>query len=215
MTADLAALIRDDEAFEAFNVGIVLYDQVEELDFVGPYETFKSASFQAARRLGRDTLPLKVFTVAETRDVVATSGGLRIQPDYGFADAPRIHLLVIPGGNSRPQLENVTMMAWLAQVAPQAHVRSSVCTGAFLLGKLGLLDGHAATTHWGSLERLAAQFPSVTVKHDVRWVDEGNLVTSAGVSAGIDMSLHLVERLFGREVAESTARHMEYRWNEN
>src|SRR5215469_12202075 len=134
MTADLAALVRDDEPL---NVGIVLYDQVEELDFVGPYETFKVASFLAARQLGRETLPLKVFTVAETPNLVATSGGLRIQPDYSFADVPQIHLLVIPGGNSRPQLENAAMMTWLAQVSPQAHVNSSVCTGAFLLGKLG------------------------------------------------------------------------------
>ena len=156
MTADLAALVRDGEIL---NVGIVIYDQVEELDFVGPYETFKAASFLAAQQLGRETPPLKVFTVAQTSDLVATSGGLRIQPDYSFADVPQIHLLVIPGGNARPQVENTAMMAWLAQVTPQAHIKSSVCTGAFLLGKLGLLDGHAATTHWASLDRLAEQYP--------------------------------------------------------
>lgn len=211
MTADLAGLIHD----EPLTVGIVIYDQVEELDFVGPYETFKAAAFQGARSLGRETPALKVFTVAERAELVTTSGGLRIQPDYGFTDAPRIDLLVIPGGRSGPQLENAAMMEWLRRVTPQAHVKSSVCTGAFLLGELGLLDGHTATTHWGSLDRLAERYPSITVRRDVRWVDEGNIVTAAGVSAGIDMSLHLVERLFGREVAESTARYMEYRWNEN
>jgi transcriptional regulator GlxA family with amidase domain len=212
MAADLAGLIRDDEPL---TVGIVLYEQVEELDFVGPYETFKAAAFAAAEHLGRETPPLRVFTVAEQPKLVATSGGLRVQPDYGFADAPRIDLLVIPGGNTGPQLENAAMVDWLKRVTPQARLNSSVCTGAFLLGKLGLLDGHAATTHWGSLDHLAERYPAVTVRRDVRWVDEGNIVTAAGVSAGIDMSLHLVERLFGREVAETTARYMEYRWNEN
>lgn len=212
MTADLAELVRDGAPLA---VGIVLYEQVEELDFVGPYETFKAAAFQGARSLGREEPALKVFTVAERLDLVATSGGLRIQPDYSFANAPRIDLLVIPGGNTRPQLENAAMVEWLKRVTPQTRLNASVCTGAFLLAELGLLDGHAATTHWGALDRLAERYPSVAVRRAVRWVDEGNVVTAAGVSAGIDMSLHLVERLFGREVAESTVRYMEYRWNEN
>jgi transcriptional regulator GlxA family with amidase domain len=106
-------------------------------------------------------------------------------------------------------------MEWLAHVTPQARLNTSVCTGAFMLGKVGLLDRRTATTHWASIDRLAEMFPNTTVKHDVRWVDEGDVVTAAGVSAGIDMSLHVVERLLGREVAEATARYMEYRWNEN
>ena len=212
MTADLAGLIYADEPL---TVGIVLYEQVEELDFVGPYETFKAAAFTGAQHLGRETPALRVFTVAERPELVATSGGLRVQPDYSFADAPPIDLLVIPGGNTRPQLENAAMLDWLRRITPHARVNMSVCTGAFLLGQLGLLDGHAATTHWGSLDRLAERYPSVTVRRDVRWVDEGSVITAAGVSAGIDMGLHVVERLFGREVAETTARYMEYRWNEN
>ena len=212
MAADATAPLRDDETL---NVGIVLYPNVEELDFCGPYEAFKAASFQGADLRKRQTMPLQVFTVAETSDLVATGGGLRIQPDYSFADAPQIDLLVVPGGNASGQLENATMMEWLARVTPQARVRTSVCTGAFLLGKVGLLDGRAATTHWASMDRLAEAFPQTTVRRDVRWVDEGDVVTAAGVSAGIDMSLHVIERLLGRDVAEATARYMEYRWNEN
>lgn len=212
MATDATATLRDDETL---NVGIVLYPNVEELDFCGPYEAFKAASFQGADLRQRETLPFQVFTVAETSELVATGGGLRIQPDYSFADAPQIDLLVVPGGDSGTQVENTAMMEWLARVTPQARVRTSVCTGAFMLGKVGLLDGRAATTHWASLDRLTEAFPQTTVRRDVRWVDEGDVVTAAGVSAGIDMSLHVIERLLGRDVAEATARYMEYRWNEN
>jgi len=201
-------------ADETLGVGILLYDQVEELDFCGPYETFTAASSQAMRLLGRETRPLEVFTLAERAEPVKASHGLRVLPDHGFADHPPIDLLVIPGGNTAPQLENVAVLEWLGRVLPQARINTSVCTGAFLLGKMGLLDGHTVTTHWSALDRLAAMFPLARVARDVRWVDEGALVTAAGISAGIDMSLHVVERLLGRAVAESTARYMEYRWNE-
>jgi transcriptional regulator GlxA family with amidase domain len=204
--------LRDDETL---GVGILLYEKVEELDFCGPYETFKAASFQAARLRGREHFPFTVFTVAERSDLVRTSGGLRILPDFSFADAPAIDLLVIPGGNTSPQLDNPAMLDWLSRVTSQARINSSVCTGAFLLGKLGLLDGHPVTTHWSALDRLATTFPETRVRRDVRWVDDGAMVTAAGISAGIDMSLHLVERLMGRDVAEATARYMEYRWQEN
>jgi transcriptional regulator GlxA family with amidase domain len=200
---------------ETLTVGIVLYEGVEELDFVGPYETFKASGYQAARLRGLETRPVTVFTVAERPGPLATSGGLRIIPDYSFAATPAIDLLIIPGGNVGPQIENAAMQGWLMQVTAQARINSSVCNGALILGKTGLLDGHTATTHWGSLDRLAELYPSVTVKRDVRWVDEGSVVTAAGVSAGIDMSLHLVERLLGRDVAEDTAHYMEYRWNED
>ncbi len=212
MASAETALLRDDETL---NVGIVLYPKVEELDFAGPYETFTAASFQGAILRGRKTLPFQVFTVAEKPGVLVAGHGLRIQPDYSFADAPRIDLLVVPGGNASAQLENTAMVEWLARVTAQTRLNTSVCTGAFMLGKVGLLDGRSVTTHWASLDRLAEFVPSATVRRDVRWVDEGDVVTAAGVSAGIDMSLHVVERLLGRDVAEATARYMEYRWNKN
>jgi transcriptional regulator GlxA family with amidase domain len=196
-----------------FNIGIFLYDQVEELDFCGPYETFKSAAY--ARRQRERTPEWQVFTVAEDGGLLSTSGDLHIQPHYTFANHPPIDLLLVPGGAANRQLERPAVLEWLRRVAPKAHVNTSVCTGAFLLGAIGLLDGHSATTHISALDNLAQRFPTVTVRRDVRWVDEGPVVTAAGVSAGIDMSLHLVERLDSREMAEEIAAYMEYRWNEH
>lgn len=204
--------LRDDETM---NVAILLFDGVEELDFCGPYEVFQAASSQAADVHENGHHPFTVFTVAEKDQLIRASFGIRVQPDYTFDTAPRIDLLIVPGGNTAPQLENQPLLDWLARATSQARINSSVCTGAFLLGKLGLLDGHAATTHWSTVERLAARHPNVNVKADVRWVDEGTIITSAGISAGIDMSLHLVERLLGRAIAEAAARYMEYQWHEN
>jgi transcriptional regulator GlxA family with amidase domain len=200
------------ETGRPFNIGILLYDQVEELDFCGPYETFKSAAH--ARRQRERTPEWQVFTVAEESGLLSTSGDLRIQPHYTFENHPPIDLLLVPGGAANRQLERPVVLEWLRRVTPTAQLNTSVCTGAFLLGAVGLLDGHSATTHISALDNLAQRFPTVTVRRDVRWVDEGPIVTAAGVSAGIDMSLHLLERLDSRELAEDIAAYMEYRWNE-
>jgi len=112
-------------------------------------------------------------------------------------------------------VEKPAVLEWLRKVTQQTQLNTSVCTGAFLLGAVGLLDGHNTTTHWSALDELARDFPQTRVQREVRWVDEGPLVTAAGISAGIDMSLHLVERLSGRELAEHVAHYMEYRWNED
>jgi transcriptional regulator GlxA family with amidase domain len=110
-------------------------------------------------------------------------------------------------------MEKQPVLQWLRKVTSQAQLNTSVCTGAFLLGAVGLLDGHAVTTHWSALDALARRFPQARLQREVRWVDEGRLVTAAGISAGIDMSLHLVERLAGLELAEEIAHYMEYRWH--
>jgi transcriptional regulator GlxA family with amidase domain len=200
---------------ETLAVAILLYDQVEELDLCGPFETFAvAASLSVLEPATRERPAFTVFTVAERTELVKADGGLCIQPDYSFQTAPPVDILVVPGGNARPQLENVALMEWLKSVTAGARISASVCTGAFLLGRLGLLDGHAATTHWGAVEDLAAMFPAARVQREVRWVDEGAVITSAGISAGIDMSLHVVERLLGRKAAEATAHMMEYHWNE-
>jgi transcriptional regulator GlxA family with amidase domain len=209
----MAQPLRPDETLA---VGVLLYDQVEELDLCGPFETFSVAAALSARNsVPRERPAFTVFTVAERAELVKTGGGLRLQPDYSFQTAPEIDIVVVPGGNAVPQLANTTLLEWLQHATTRARISASVCTGAFLLGRLGLLDGHGATTHWGALDELAAMFPSAKVHRDVRWVDEGALITSAGISAGIDMSLHVVETLLGRNVAEETARMMEYRWNED
>jgi transcriptional regulator GlxA family with amidase domain len=209
----MAEPLRPDETLA---VGILLYDQVEELDFCGPFETFSVASsLSTGEGTHREHSAFSVFTIAERAELVRTGNGLRIQPDYSIVTAPQVDILVIPGGYSEPQLANSVLLEWLKFVTAHTRISASVCTGAFLLGRLGLLDGMGATTHWGALENLAAMFPAIQVRHEVRWVDEGAVITSAGISAGIDMSLHLVERLLGREMAEKTARMMEYRWNED
>jgi transcriptional regulator GlxA family with amidase domain len=202
-------------ADETLAVGIVLYDEVEELDFCGPFETFAVAAALSAREpLHRERPAFSVFTVAERAELVKTGNGLRIQPDYGFQSAPPVDIVVVPGGNANPQLENTALLEWLKHATSHARISASVCTGAFILGRLGLLEGRAATTHWGALDELAAMFPRTRVDREVRWVDEDSLITAAGISAGIDMSLHVVDRLLGRQMAEATARMMEYRWNE-
>lgn len=209
----MSSLIQEDEIL---NVGILLFDDVEELDFCGPFEVFSAASVVTARMRQREQGPFNVFTVAEHARTVTTRGKLLVQPHFTFSDHPPIDILVVPGGQgTRREVDNTVLLNWITEVTQQTRFNTSVCTGSFLLGKVGLLERHRATTHWGSLDRLANTFPTVNVQRGVRWVDEGNLITAAGVSAGIDMSLHLVERLLGREGAEATAKLMEYSWNEN
>lgn len=187
---------------------------MEDLDFVGPLEVFNgAASFDAMSRQTQEAA-WDVFTVAETAELVPTSSNLMVQPRYTFANHPPIDLLLIPGGYATGQEDNLAVQAWLRKVTSQARINASVCTGAFLLAKLGLLDGHRATTHWGSVDRLAERYPNIQVQRQTRWVDEGTIITSAGISAGIDMSLHLVERLLGRLLAEQVAKYMEYAWDE-
>jgi transcriptional regulator GlxA family with amidase domain len=194
-------------------IGILIYDEVEELDFVGPFEVFKSAAAFEAETRHTDQLAWHVFTVAEHERLVTTSGGLQVQPHYTFATCPSIDLLLVPGGNASKQVHNPVTLDWLKAVTAHSRLTASVCTGAFLLGAIGLLDGHQVTTHWGALDRLAERFPQATVQRDVRWVDEGTVITAAGVSAGIDMSLHLVDRLLGQTLAEQVAHYMEYHWD--
>jgi transcriptional regulator GlxA family with amidase domain len=144
---------------------------------------------------------------------VSAVGGLRVTPDYALAVAPPIDVLIVPGGwGTRREAGNAPLIAWIGATAAATQVTASVCTGAFLLAGAGLLSGRQATTHWASLDRLQAQHADIAVQRDTRWVDEGRIVTSAGISAGIDMSLHLVARLGGRALAEATARQMEYAW---
>jgi len=199
---------------ERTNVGILVFDDVEVLDFAGPFEVFsrtRTVPGPESRR-AEESAPFEVFTVARTAAPVQAIGGLTVVPRYGFADAPRIDLLLVPGGwGTRALLEDEVTLAWLAEKAAAASLVTSVCTGALVLAKLGWLDGRRATTHWASLDLLASLSPRITVERDRRWVDDG-AVTSAGVAAGIDMAFHLVARLCGEEVARETARYIDYPW---
>jgi transcriptional regulator GlxA family with amidase domain len=158
-----------------------------------------------------DHAPFHVFTVAESRDRVRAIGGLEVTPDHGFADAPAIDLLIVPGGfGTRPLLEHAGVCGWIARTAQRARLVASVCTGALLLAKVGLLHGKRATTHWGALEFLRSLDPTIQIESGTRFVDDG-VLTSAGISAGIDLALALVERVSGAAVADETAHYMEYR----
>jgi transcriptional regulator GlxA family with amidase domain len=185
---------------------------VEVLDFAAPYEVFSRTRVEpgVASRMNEDSAPFRVFTVAKTPGVVTAVGGLRVTPDHGFADHPPIDLLVVPGGfGVRPLLEDAAALDWIGRTARAASTVTSVCTGAWLLARTGLLAGKRATSHWAGLDRLGELDPTIQVQRNVRFVDDG-VITSAGVTAGLDMSLHVVEKLCGREVADETARYIEY-----
>ena len=153
--------------------------------------------------------------MAHKAGTVRARAGLVVTPDFTFADHPAIDLLIIPGGVVSAELEKSEVIEWIKCTAAMTRLTASVCTGASLLAHAGLLSGKRATTHWADIDDLRATFPAVTVLEQHRWVDEGDIVTSAGISAGMDMSLHLVERFAGKELALKTARQMDFNWHED
>ena len=183
------------------SIGIVLFDGCEELDWAGPWEVFTMA------RQAGDT----VVTIAERADPVRCAKGLRVLPDHTFADAPELDVILIPGGHgSRRERENPAMLDFVRRVAPGCSWVTSVCTGSFVLEAAGPAKAKRVTTHWGAIEELRGLAPDLTVLENVRYVRHGNLVTSAGVSAGIDMSLWLVGQIWSVEHARVTQYAMEY-----
>jgi transcriptional regulator GlxA family with amidase domain len=194
--------------------GIFVFDDVEVLDFAGPFEVFSRTRTVAGADSRRtdDSAPFETFTVARTRDTITAIGGLRIVPHYCWADAPAIDILVVPGGfGTRGLLHDEPTLAWIRETASRSRQVTSVCTGALLLAKIGLLQGKRATTHWAGLELLGSIDPTIQVQRDRRVVHDG-IFTSAGVSAGIDMSFAVVEQICGRTVAVETAHYIEYPW---
>ncbi len=189
------------------NVGILLFERAELLDFAGPYEAFSSARDREGERL------FNTFSVGERLGSITSNNGLPCAVEYTLADAPKLDVLVVPGGQgTRAEVHNTRLIDWIRSTAAGAELTTSVCTGAFMLAEAGLLDGLRATTHWGSIERMRETYPAVEVVEGVRYVDAWPVVTSAGVSAGIDMSLYVIERLCGRDAAASSARLMEYEY---
>ncbi len=188
-------------------VGIVIFDDVEELDFIGPLEVFGMAG-----NIGEGAFT--VATVAERADAhrpIRASHGLKVVPDYSLQDAPPFDLLVIPGGmGTRTEVTNPRLIGWIKQRASEAKVTTSVCTGSFLLAETGILAGKTVTTHWASVQRMAEAYTMTHVRGDARFIEDGNIVTSAGISAGIDMALYVVGKLKGADIAAQTARRMEY-----
>lgn len=198
---------------DRWNVGILIFDGVEVLDFAGPFEVFSRTRLTPGveARRSEESAPFQVFTVAKTASPVTATGGLVVVPRHTFADAPAIDLLVVPGGvGTRPLLHDAETLEWIRRVAAGARRVTSVCTGSLLLARAGLLQGRSATTHWGALDLLASLDGGVVVDRERRVVDDG-VITSAGVASGIDMAFYVVESLFGRAVADETAHYMEYR----
>ena len=184
-------------------LGIVLYPDFELLDVYGPAEMFGA--------MGRQ---LKVVMVAQTAGPVKSAQGPKVVADYGFDDCPDLDLVLVPGGRGTiPQLTNKKILAWLGQRAEKAEITMSVCSGSALLAKAGLLDGRRATSNKQYFKFAVDQGPKVTWVKEARWVDDGNRVTSSGVSAGMDMALHVIARLYGAEAAQRIADGTEYQWH--
>jgi transcriptional regulator GlxA family with amidase domain len=182
-------------------IGFYLQDGVEVLDFAGPMEVFSYSGFD-------------VFTVSKTKNPIVSQGILKVIPEYDIHDAPKADVLAFFGGNANSAFNDDQVIAWVKNQKPDHYF--SVCTGAFILGRAGLLDNLTATTFHSSIDALRKENPKTKVLSDVRFVDNGNVITTAGISAGIDGALHLVSKLKGEEVAKNTAYYMEYdKWIPN
>jgi transcriptional regulator GlxA family with amidase domain len=192
------------------NIGIYIYDNAEVLDFSGPFEVFSTAS-----RLCNGDTPFDVFLVSETGNMVSARAGYSVLPSYGFHNNPDIDVLIISGGVHTDEMAKHHVIDWISKQARKASLVASVCTGVFLMAKAEILNEHKVTTHWEDVADLRKLFPQLTVVGDVRWVDEGSIITSGGISAGIDMSLHLVSKLHSNDLAEKTARQMDFVWTKN
>lgn len=188
-------------------VGILLFNEVEVLDFAGPFEVFSVTTLPETNEK-----PFNVITISEKGEAIIARNGLKIQPDFGFAAHPHLDVVIVPGGYGAEQIEikNQNVISWIQKQYSEAEFLMSVCTGAFLLARAGILDGQRATTHWMDLDRLEREFPKVSVQRGIKFVDEGSLMTSGGISAGMDLSFHLISKLYGQEIAAQTAKRMEY-----
>jgi len=175
------------------------------IDVAGPWEVFNNVMIMSRGPNMDDQMPFRTYTVAESLEPV-TLGGIRIIPDHSFANAPSPKVVVIPAQAG----QNDAMLKWIRNVSKATDLTMSVCTGAFVLASTGLLAGKPATTHHGAYKSLAAQFPEIRVQRGARFVESGNLATAGGLTSGIDLALHVVERYFGRKIAEDTAYTLEY-----
>ena len=187
-------------------VACLISDGAVVIDFAGPWEVFNNVMLPSRGPSMDDQMPFRTYTVSESAAPIKTSGGMKIIPDYTYKNAPAPKVIVIPaqGNDSKPTLE------WIRSASKGTDVTMSVCTGAFLLAETGLLSGKSATTHHGSYGSFAMQFSDIRLRRGARFVEEGNLASSGGLSSGIDLALRVVERYFGREAAKSTAYQMEY-----
>ena len=188
------------------NIGIYIYDQAEVLDFSGPFEVFS-----VANRLAN--LGWSIWLVAEEKSLVEARGVFQVKPHYSIQNVPELDVLIVVGGVHSEELRKTEVINWIRKAAEKTQITASVCTGAFLLAEAGLLDGLEVTTHWEDIPDLQRNYPNLQVRKGIRWIEQGKLFTAAGISAGIEMSLKLVSKFAGEELAERTARQMEYTWS--
>ncbi|UII34723.1 DJ-1/PfpI family protein [Fulvivirga ulvae] len=187
-------------------VGILIFNEVEVLDFAGPFEVFS-----LAEALDRTKI-FDVKLVGQTLQTIKARNGMQVVPDCSFEDHPRFDIIIISGGYGAEEIEinNPVMIEWISKQYSNVKIMASVCTGAFLLAKAGLLQNRKATTHWMDLDRLENDFENIEVIRGVKYVDQGKVITSGGISAGINMSFYLIKKLAGADIANNTARRMEY-----
>jgi len=198
------------EPARTLQISLLVFDDAEVLDVAGPYEVFSIAGQRHSLE------PFHVSLVAERPGPVTLRNRFVVQPHFTFQDAPRADILIVPGGfGTRRELQNPALIEWIRRTGTAADLVLSVCSGALLLGTAGMLDGLDVTTHRGAIALLREVAPKARIRELERFIDNGRIVVAAGVAAGIDMSLHIVERLLGAELAEEAAIYMEYHWDRN
>lgn len=188
-------------------VGILLFNEVEVLDFAGPFEVFSITTYSDT-----DNKPFIVKTISETGNMINARNGLKIKPDYNFNDKINFDILIIPGGYGAEKIEihNLKVIEWIKNQFNNVDILASVCTGSFLLAKTGILDNKNVTTHWMDIKKLQNDFPKIKVHKNIKYIEDGKIITSGGVSAGINMSLYIIEKLLNKDIARYTAKRMEY-----
>jgi transcriptional regulator GlxA family with amidase domain len=189
------------------NIGVYIYENAEILDFSGPYQVFSTAS-----RFLKKKEKINIFLVSEENKVIKARGGFNIFANYSFADCPNIDVLIISGGVHKNEMKKKNVLNWIKEKSSKALITSSVCTGAFLLAKAKVIKKQDVTTHWEDIKDLRESFPKLNVLKNRRWVEDENIITSGGISAGIDMSLYLVSKLYDEQLAITTAEQMEFIW---
>ncbi|MCT8333730.1 DJ-1/PfpI family protein [Leptospira sp. 85282-16] len=190
-------------------IGILIFPEVEVMDFAGPFEVFSLAETNERKKL------CQVHIVAENLSPIPARNGLIVLPNYDYTNCPQMDILIVPGGFGAEELEikNQTTLSWIKAKYSEVKHLASICTGAFLLAEIGLLDHLEVTTHWMDIETLKNNYPMLNVKENVRFTDNGKILTSGGISSGIHLSFYLLQKLFGLEVATRTAKRMEYDWD--
>ncbi len=190
---------------QKLNVAVLIYDGVYVLDFTGPIEVFTDTFLE------RNASAFNVFTIAEKPELIKAHSGMQVIPDFTFENSPKIDIFIIPGGNPSLTNDNDKLNKILIQKIEESKFTMSVCTGAFILAKTGKLNGLEATTWHGAIDLLKDKYPKIKVVKS-RWTDNGKILTTAGVSAGIDGSLYLVSKIFGKKIADNTAKYMDYEY---